>query len=257
MKKTLISKIVVFLLIPILFTGCGGNSNTSNTEETKPVTVKPKAVQIKGDLGDYYEVVNRDFQIKDGLITVEVKRNMKDFIFSTNGLDPYGTSGEGVLGLYGFGIELYGNAGPEEIKNATSGGMGGPYSNEDVTGLFKLKKGETGFIRWTVEKPENIKTFQLTSAITLPDGSAKSSGSASSNCDQFIKDYEAFVDSYIKLLKKYKANPSDPTILQEYTDAVQKASEMQTEASNCTDAKYVNRLTKIVNKLATAAASMN
>jgi hypothetical protein len=58
------------------------------------------------------------------------------------------------------------------------------------------------------------------------------------------------------MLKKYKKNPTDATILTEYTEAAQKAIKMQNEAANCTDAKYAAQLTKIATKIANAAAEL-
>jgi len=88
------------------------------------------------------------------------------------------------------------------------------------------------------------------------DTNKTSAGESVSDCDQFIKDYDAFADSYIKMLKKYKKNPTDATILTEYTEAAQKAIKMQNEAANCTDAKYASQLTKIATKIANAAAEL-
>ena len=73
-----------------------------------------------------------------------------------------------------------------------------------------------------------------------------------SDCDEFIKDYEEFVNSYISIAKKMKANPSDMTIMSEYTEMASKAATMQTKAGDCSDAKYVDKLAKLATKLATA-----
>ena len=73
-----------------------------------------------------------------------------------------------------------------------------------------------------------------------------------SDCDEFIKDYEEFVNSYIKIAKKMKANPTDMTIMSEYTEMASKATTMQTKAGDCTDAVYVDKLAKLATKLATA-----
>ena len=35
-----------------------------------------------------------------------------------------------------------------------------------------------------------------------------------------MKDYEAWVDSYVAFMKKYKDNPTDPTLLNEYAKLV-------------------------------------
>jgi hypothetical protein len=73
-----------------------------------------------------------------------------------------------------------------------------------------------------------------------------------SDCDEFIKDYEEFVNSYISIAKKMKANPSDMSIMSEYTEMASKAATMQTKAGDCSDAKYVDKLAKLATKLATA-----
>jgi flagellum-specific peptidoglycan hydrolase FlgJ len=55
------------------------------------------------------------------------------------------------------------------------------------------------------------------------------------------------------LMKKYKANPTDPSILIEYSDAAQNAVDMQSNASNCTDPKYASKLMELANKIAKSA----
>ncbi len=72
------------------------------------------------------------------------------------------------------------------------------------------------------------------------------------DCDKFIQDYTAFVNSYIKILKKYKANPTDASILSEYTKAAQKAAKLQNNASSCNDSKYAAKLMELSNKIAKA-----
>ena len=79
---------------------------------------------------------------------------------------------------------------------------------------------------------------------------------SNNDCDQFIKDYEEFVDSYIVIIKKMKANPTDMTILSEYTEMAKNAATMQTNAGNCADSKYTDKLTKLGTKMAKAAAGM-
>ena len=79
---------------------------------------------------------------------------------------------------------------------------------------------------------------------------------SNNDCDQFIKDYEEFVDSYIVIIKKMKANPTDMTILSEYTEMAKNAATMQTNAGNCADSKYTTKLTKLGTKMAKAAAGM-
>ena len=87
---------------------------------------------------------------------------------------------------------------------------------------------------------------------TTEENSTESSG----DCDQFIKDYEEYVNSYIDIIKKMKANPSDMTIMSEYTEMAAKAATMQTNAGDCTDAKYTAKLANLATKMANAAAGM-
>lgn len=47
---------------------------------------------------------------------------------------------------------------------------------------------------------------------------------------QFLIDYDGFVDEYVEIIKKYKENPADMSILSEYTDMVSKASEWNQKA---------------------------
>ena len=56
--------------------------------------------------------------------------------------------------------------------------------------------------------------------------------SSSSDCEQLCSDYEAFVNDYVSFMKKYKANPSDMSILSEYSEMMKKASEMQENSSD-------------------------
>ena len=78
--------------------------------------------------------------------------------------------------------------------------------------------------------------------------------SSSSDCEQFCDDYEAFVDDYIEVLKKYKANPSDMSILTEYSSMMSKASSMQNVSADCAgDLKAAARMSASAMKMAQAA----
>lgn len=81
------------------------------------------------------------------------------------------------------------------------------------------------------------------------------------NWKQFLKDYEAWVDDYIVVLKKYKENPTDTSILSDYSEMVSemvdwsdKADEIELELEN-TDAalEYSAELLRIAGKLAEVA----
>ena len=78
---------------------------------------------------------------------------------------------------------------------------------------------------------------------------------------QFLKDYEAWVDDYIAIVKKYNDNPTDMSILSDYsemisemTDWTERADEIELELED-TDAalEYSAELLRIAGKLAEAA----
>ena len=80
---------------------------------------------------------------------------------------------------------------------------------------------------------------------------------------KFLADYEAWVDSYITVVQKYKANPTDFTILAEYTEMAielakwsEEADEMAASLNNASVqelAEYSAELSRIALKLAQAA----
>lgn len=92
---------------------------------------------------------------------------------------------------------------------------------------------------------------------------ASSDNNSTSNEDwrQFLKDYEAWVDDYIAIVKKYKDNPADMSILSDYTEMVsemtnwvEKADKIELELDD-TDAalEYSAELLRIAAKLGEAA----
>jgi hypothetical protein len=153
------------------------------------------------------------------------------------------------------------------LVTADREGMRSQGVNSEDAAFASLKPGETGWAIFSFtgdkETMEKVRLLQIGSKANMEqaDNSSsssssevtESSSSSSVDCDQFIKDYSDFVDSYVKLLKKYKANPTDASILSEYTEAAQKAAEMQTDASSCTDPKYASKLMELANKIAKAA----
>lgn len=269
MKSKISFALAIFIALMVI--SCG--KSKSGEQE---LTVKPKTTEIKGDLGEYFEVVDKEYKIPvdenslNQLITVEIRRKDKDFPFDVNKINPFGTNGSEEYHV-GFGIEFLGDNGPIDVKNATEGGIGGPYSSEDVSSLFKLKKGESGYIRWTVDKIEDLKNFQITSALKKEDSSNSSistnsedgdfnnSISGGSDIDRMLDDYENYVDQYIVYVKK--ASEGDMTALSEYPSLMEKANQLQSslqEAQNNNNfsADQMKRMVSIQQKMTNAAIDM-
>ena len=72
------------------------------------------------------------------------------------------------------------------------------------------------------------------------------------DCEKFCEEYESFVDDYIELAKKVKSNPTDVSIMGEYSEMAGKAAEMAKQAKDCAgDPAIAARIAKIAAKMAT------
>ena len=80
--------------------------------------------------------------------------------------------------------------------------------------------------------------------------------SNNSECDEFLEGYENFMDNYIVILKKSKADPTDMSIMTEYMSLMTEASEWTSKTPDCTDMEFLGKLSKIQMKMASAAAGM-
>ncbi len=113
----------------------------------------------------------------------------------------------------------------------------------------------------------NSANNEVSSTETVTNNTApvNSSNETSSNVEwkQFLKEYEEWVDRYIEVLKKYKANPSDMSILSDYTEMMteltewsEKADEVQADLENASPqelAEYSKEVARIATKIAEAA----
>lgn len=79
---------------------------------------------------------------------------------------------------------------------------------------------------------------------------------------KFIKEYDEWVDDYIAIVKKYKDNPTDFSILADYTEMMSDLAEWSAKADKVSDEledspaaamEYAAELAKIAAKLAKAA----
>ena len=167
MKKNLFL-IVCAVALVLGFSSCG----------SKDYVLKPSTTQISGPLGNCYKVVDKEFKCKydEGnpfnpyMITIELERTDGE-CRELSYCEPFGHSGSGVLGNYGFGIEIR-DEDDNVVYNcaATAAGLSGPYSSDDVMAFKSLNPGEIGIIRWQEDSSRkeikgNNLTFKITSAI--------------------------------------------------------------------------------------------
>lgn len=267
----------------IILASCGGKKDNSD----KTIVLTPETTHIKGDLGDCFEVVDKEYTVTDDwgdMVSIEVKRTDADFSFDTKGVEPYGTYGKGVTGNAGFGIEILDeNGNVIEKTAATASGLSGMYSSDDMKEALKLRAGETCTVRWSFQFDNDKKPvkFRLTSAYKEVDSSNwdsdsndsdgneissdednsdsnfSSSSSGSEDWDDLLNSYEQYVDKCIPYMKK--AAKGDINALSEYPALMEKAQEFgekmenaQGEMSPSQWARYM----KITNKMTQAAANL-
>jgi len=277
-------KYLTIAVMAISLASCGGKKNS---DENKKIVLTPETTNIKGDLGDYFEVVDRDYTVTDDwgdMVSVEVKRTDMDYSFDLKGVEPYGTSGRGVTGNAGFGIEILDEDGNVIEKTAaTASGLSGMYSSDDMKEALKLKAGETGTVRWSFHFDSDKKPakFRLTSSYEEVDSSnwdsessssdedasslsedddfsSSSSSSDSEDWDALLESYEEYVDKYISYMKK--AAKGDMNALSEYPALLEKAQEFSEKMQNAQGAmssSQWSRYIKITNKMTKAAQEMN
>ena len=74
---------------------------------------------------------------------------------------------------------------------------------------------------------------------------------------EFLADYEDWVDSYITLYKKYQSNPTDMSLLSEYTKLAGEVSTWATRAEDIEDSLDVDDLTEYTSSLARIVEKLN
>lgn len=162
-------KLFLLLAVAGVMVACGGGEKKA-AEKTCLVA---ETTEIKGDLKDYYTVVDKEYTLEDEeysndkMVTIILKRTDKALPSKYDGFEPSGTYGYGVNGNYGFGI-IVKNANGDEVMNvrADASGLDGVYSHEDLKNLWELEAGEEAKVRWSTSDLNDCTgkmTFRITS----------------------------------------------------------------------------------------------
>ncbi len=278
-------------LVAFCAVSCGGGGGSSKPEK---ITLNPKSTTVRGDLGDYFKVVEKSIVAKpntewnpdDLMFKIELEK-IAELPYDKSVTHPVGTSGQGVDYNIGFGIKIFDKDGSIMLQVApTASGFSGVYSSDDIKNLITMEVGETGIVRWTedIEEAEqpNLSTFEISSAVqehtsnksssssrgySNNDSSAydddddddddysKSSSSDSSKWNSIISNYDSAVDDYIKLMRK-ASNGED--ITSEALSMLQKIESISEDLDNAEDELSPDQLTRVMgiaSKVASAAMS--
>lgn len=259
-------KKLILLLAGIgLFFACG-----SKKEEGLAIKVKPETVELTGDMGECYKVVDKEYKSTKNsmfdILTLELERTDAELPFELiEGKDPdsYGTWGQNVYLHVGFGIEFLDKDGNVlESKPATADGTAGCYSREDPINLAKLKPGEKGTIRFTVDKSlKDAVSFRMSTAYEKVENTSSSSESSestgSTDWDKVLDDYESMMNSYISAVKK--SSQGDMSAMTEMANYLEKAESFASKLENAQDdmsSTQWARFLKIQEKMVKAASGL-
>ena len=99
-----------------------------------------------------------------------------------------------------------------------------------------------------------------TNAMLSDSTSGYDSGKVAVEWVEFLREYEAWVDAYIVFMEKYKANPTDLSLMMDYLDMLQKmidwaekADEINNDLTGNDSKEYLETLTRIIAKLTAAS----
>ena len=78
---------------------------------------------------------------------------------------------------------------------------------------------------------ETSSSSETTTATPTAPSADTTTGSSWDEWKQFLVDYEAWVDDYVVFMDKYAANPTDSSLITDYTAFANEALELQQRAS--------------------------
>ena len=254
MKRILNSVIRVGALFAFTLSllSCGG----------REVVVTPSKSSISGPLCEYFQVVDRNYKVKDGYINIEIER-------IENGLpDPWV---EGMEVGYsdnrvepGFVVEFLDEDGDILCKDQTDI----VWEKDELVAVVALGEGETSSIPFGASVTKGLASFKVSSTFkyhepvkaestTVSSSSSKkssSSAAASAKWDEILDDYEKVVNNYVKVYSKAMAG--DISALSNYIDLLEDAEDLAEELEDAEDEMSISqmeRYTKITAKLTEAA----
>ena len=269
MKKILATLILIMMIISLAACGKGKNQDFSGTWKTDHVeheganfTVEEWANMDNEDFSDNFIV------FKDGgkaYVYDDGYGDLVDWLQSEDEIMIGSKKCAVVDGMICF--EYYGEI--LYLKKTSDSQEIPKEEKEDPTDNEELSQDEDSATEETAATEAEKDSLTDEPGTAEPGDSATEESNASekepvvddAEWKQFLKDYEAWVDDYIALVKKYKANPTDLTILSDYTKMAAEMSDWSARADDIelelkdTEAalEYSAELLRIAGKLADVA----
>lgn len=254
MKRILnsIIRVGALLVYVVSLLSCGG----------REVVVTPSKSSISGPLGEYFQVVDRNYKVKDGYINIEIERidtglpdpwvDGMEVGYNDNRVEP------------GFVVEFLDEDGDILCKDQTDI----VWNQDELVAVVALGVGETSSIPFGTNVTKGLSSFKVSSTFkyhepvkaestTVSSSSSKkssSSAAASEKWDEILDDYEKVVNNYVKVYSKAMAG--DISALSSYMDLLEDAEDLADELEDAEDDMSISqmeRYTKITAKLTEAA----
>ena len=225
----------------------------------REVVVTPSKSSISGPLGEYFQVVDRNYKVKDGYINIEIERietGLPDPLvdgmevgYNDNRVEP------------GFVVEFLDENGDILCKDQTDI----VWNKDELVAVVALGVGETSSIPFCANVTKGLSSFKVSSTFkyhepvkaestTVSSSSSKNSSSSSAKWDEILDDYEKVVNNYVKVYSKAMAG--DISALSSYMDLLEDAEDLADELEDAEDDMSISqmeRYAKISAKLTEAA----
>jgi len=256
--------------------------------------VTADGVEISGNANKYLKVVDGDYMFTndgdDASISVKfelksspIGKICKDYMYGGLRINATGENGRIFdTGTYGFKAD--GNELTKLIDLINNGEVGDTKTVSFTWNYYGVSKdkGEPIFKEATSfeviddrsiilcsekkekeeEEEDEKESLSSSSSSNYSDNDENkkerySSSSETENWDKVLDSYENYIDQYIKLLKK--AEDGDMDAMSEYTEMMEKATDLTEKMENADDemsTSQMSRFVKLQNKLANAAAGM-
>lgn len=268
--KKLMKILGVILFASVILTSCGG-SKSKNAKSAKEFSIKPITTYVKGDLSDFFEVVDGTYKLEkaegsfsDFKLKVQLKRKEPAFDFDAKDLES-----RGYFNLY---CNFKDEGGTPIIQ--------GVRAYEGMKEITTLKPGETGWVEFSFSPRyqnydiEKVTTFEINSTVNKGMSQSNTSNysedtetgdevsntsndkknkTTSVDYNKFLNDYENLVNKYINLVKK--VNAGDISAMDDAYDILEEAESLAYDLEDAKDemtTAQMQRFVKIQAKLAKA-----
>lgn len=242
-----IMKFGTLCIVAVSLSSCGG----------KEVVITPSKTSISGPLGEYYQVVDRNYKVKDGYINIELERIEEglpepwvegiEVGYSDNKVQPE------------FVVEFLDADGDILCKDQTDI----VWEKDELMAVVALGVGETSSIPFGANVTKGLASFKVSSTFKYHEpvkkeastsSSSSSNKSSSAKWDKILDDYEKVVNKYVKVYGEAMAG--DLSALSTYMDLLDDAEELADELEDAEDEmtmSQMERYAKISAKLTEAA----